>query len=364
MRRVIFLSTFSKSKLALMTLFWSVMFLADVFVIFYGLFELFVAEYLIGLILVVYGIIAIYGNWWHVCVALEQINGHTQLTEPDDPQSASNDPADPQTQARNLVTAEPTSHERRQKKSLTQMLGLGRQSLVEERMASRRRSLGIDSTIGSRSAADADTIDWSDIDDSLEMHESLNSRRKAMAARHAESTASQADAAAGSADSTQPAKHGYDLRQIPTLRLAAEPSPEERRVPGELAPDDWIDDDETDKIIKETLAKRQAAESQADDDESVSVDDLPADESVSADDAPADDTDEHADEHAAHPANSSVDDDDIIPDDFDPNDDQAISKMIAQYDAEQSAKSKSDDDTDDESDDDKSNDESKSKSAD
>ena len=249
MRRVIFLSTFSKSKLALMTLFWSVMFLADVFVIFYGLFELFVAEYLIGLILVVYGIIAIYGNWWHVCVALEQINGHTQLTEPDDPQSASNDPTDPQTQARNLVTDEPASHERRQKKSLTQMLGLGRQSLAEERMASRRRSLGIDSTIGSRSAADTDTIDWSDIDDSLEMHESLNSRRKAMAARHAESTASQADAAAGSADSTQPAKHGYDLRQIPTLRLAAEPSPEERRVPGELAPDDWIDDDETNNSI-------------------------------------------------------------------------------------------------------------------
>ena len=352
------MSTFSKSKLALMTLFWSVMFLADVFVIFYGLFELFVAEYLIGLILVVYGIIAIYGNWWHVCVALEQINGHTQLTEPDDDsQSASNDPADPQTQARNLVTDEPASQERRQKKSLTQMLGLGRQSLAEERMASRRRSLGIDSTIGSRSAADADTIDWSDIDDSLEMHESLNSRRKAMAARHAESTASQADEAAGSADSTQPAKHGYDLRQIPTLRLAAEPSPEERRVPGELAPDDWIDDDETDKIIKETLAKRQAAESQADDDEAVSVDDLSADESASADDVPTDDTDEHA----AHPASSSVDDDDddIIPDDFDPNDDQAISKMIAQYDAEQSAKSKSDDDTDDESDD-----ESKSKSDD
>lgn len=357
MRRVIFLSTFSKSKLALMTLFWSVMFLADVFVIFYGLFELFVAEYLIGLILVVYGIIAIYGNWWHVCVALEQINGHTQLTEPDDPQSASNDPTDPQTQARNLVTDEPASHERRHKKSLTQMLGLGRQSLAEERMASRRRSLGIDSAVGSRSAADADAdaIDWSDIDDSLEMHESLNSRRKAMAARHAESTASQADAAAGSAESTQPAKHGYDLRQIPTLRLAAEPSPEERRVPGELAPDDWIDDDETDKIIKETLAKRQAAESQADDDEAVSADDLPADESVSADDVPADDIDEHA----AHPANSSVDDDDIIPDDFDPNDDQAISKMIAQYDAEQSAKSKSDDESNNESDS-----ESKSKSND
>lgn len=355
------MSTFSKSKLALMTLFWSVMFLADVFVIFYGLFELFVAEYLIGLILVVYGIIAIYGNWWHVCVALEQINGHTQLTEPDDPQSAPNDPTDPQTQARNLVTDEPASHERRHKKSLTQMLGLGRQSLAEERMASRRRSLGIDSTVGSRSAADADAIDWSDIDDSLEMHESLNSRRKAMAARHAESTASQADAAAGSADSTQPAKHGYDLRQIPTLRLAAEPSPEERRVPGELAPDDWIDDDETDKIIKETLAKRQAAESQADDDESASVDDLPADESASADDVPADDTDEHT----AHPASSPVDDDDdIIPDDFDPNDDQAISKMIAQYDAEQSAKSKSDDDTDDESDDAESNNKSKSKSDD
>ena len=281
------------------------------------------------------------------------------MTEPDDPQSASNDPTDPQTQARNLVTDEPASHERRHKKSLTQMLGLGRQLLAEERMASRRRSLGIDSTVGSRSAADADTdtIDWSDIDDSLEMHESLNSRRKAMAARHAESTASQADAAAGSADSTQPAKHGYDLRQIPTLRLAAEPSPEERRVPGELAPDDWIDDDETDKIIKETLAKRHAAESQADDDEAVSADDLPADESASADDAPADDTDEHA----AHSANSSVDDDDIIPDDFDPNDDQAISKMIAQYDAEQSAKSKSDDEADDESND-ESNDESKSKS--
>lgn len=326
-----------------MTLFWSVMFLADVFVIFYSLFELFVGEYLIGLVLLVYGFIAIYGNWWHVCVALEQINGNNQLVAPDDDQQAAPaSDADPQTQAKSLVTDRPASHGRR-KKSLTQMLGLGKRSLAEEQMASRRRALGLEPdgpSVATDSAADdhprseayaeAYAADWSGIDDSTETHKSLNFRRKAMAARHAASTASQADAAASSADSTQPVKRGYDLRQIPTLRLAAEPSPEERRVPGELAPDDWIDDDETNRIIQETLAKRQAAKSQAEDDESASADDIPAD-----------DIDNMTDEHAAKHASSPVDDDDdVIPDDFDPDDDQAISKMIAQYDAEQSSKRK------------------------
>ena len=351
MRRVIFLSTFSKSKLALMTLFWSVMFLADVFVIFYGLFELFVAEYLIGLILVVYGIIAIYGNWWHVCVALEQINGHKQLTEPaDDPQAAPASHADPQTQASSLLTDAPTSRGRgRRKKSLTRMLGLSNRSLAEEQMASRRRALGLDPdnpSVETDSAADDHPV--SDeyaksfaVDDSTGSHESLAARRKAMAARHA----------------AQSVKHGYDLRDIPTLRLAAEPSPEERRIPGELAPDDWIDDEETNKIIQETLAKRKAEKAQAEDDD----DDIPVDDMLAADDVDehADDTDEHADDTA----NSSVDDDDVIPDDFDPDDDQAISRMIAQYDAEQSAKSKSDDD-DNDADESKSDDESKSKSND
>ena len=349
MRRVIFLSTFSKSKLALMTLFWSVMFLADVFVIFYGLFELFVAEYLIGLILVVYGIIAIYGNWWHVCVALEQINGHKQLTEPaDGPQAAPASHVDPQTQASSLLADESESRGRgRRKKSLTRMLGLSNRSLAEEQMASRRRALGLDPdnpSVETDSAADDHPV--SDeyaksfaVDDLTGSHESLADRRKAMAARHA----------------AQSVKHGYDLRDIPTLRLAAEPSPEERRIPGELAPDDWIDDEETNRIIQETLAKRQAAKSQADDDddESVSVDD----ESVSVDDMPADDDDILADEHAT----SSADDDDVIPDDFDPNDDQAISKMIAQYDAEQSAKSKHAAKSDDDESDD---DEAKSDAAD
>lgn len=354
MRRVIFLSTFSKSKLALMTLFWSVMFLADVFVIFYGLFELFVTEYLIGLILVVYGIIAIYGNWWHVCVALEQINGHKQLTQPaDDPQQAPASHADPQTQASSLLADESTSRGRR-KKSLTRMLGLSKRSLVEEQMASRRRSLGLDpETPSVGTDPDADDHPISDayakafaIDDSTGSHESLNSRRKAMAARHA--------------DSSQPVKRGYDLRQIPTLRLAAEPSPEERRIPGELAPDDWIDDEETNKIIQETLAKRKAEKAQAeDDDDDIPVDDMLADDA----DEHADDTDEHADDTDEH-ASSSVDDDDVIPDDFDPDDDQAISRMIAQYDAEQSAKSKSDDDGTDESKSDDKSDESKSKSND
>ena len=357
MRRVIFLSTFSKSKLALMTLFWSVMFLADVFVIFYGLFELFVTEYLIGLILVVYGIIAIYGNWWHVCVALEQINGHKQLTQPaDDPQQAPASHADPQTQASSLLADESASRGRR-KKSLTRMLGLSKRSLVEEQMASRRRSLGLDpETPSVGTDPDTDEHPISDayakafaIDDSTGSHESLNSRRKAMAARHA--------------DSSQPVKRGYDLRQIPTLRLAAEPSPEERRIPGELAPDDWIDDEETNKIIQETLAKRKAEKAQSDNDD----DDIPVDDML------ADDADEHtddADAHTADSASSSVDDDDVIPDDFDPDDDQAISRMIAQYDAEQSAKSKSDDDKSDDTDDDKSDaksddaDESKSKSND
>lgn len=327
-----------------MTLFWSVMFLADVFVIFYGLFELFVAEYLIGLILVVYGIIAIYGNWWHVCVALEQINGHKQLTEPaDGPQQAA--PAgdvDPQTQASSLLADESESRGRgRRKKSLTRMLGLSNRSLAEEQMASRRRALGLDPdnpSVETDSAADDHPI--SDeyaksfaVDDLTGSHESLADRRKAMAARHA----------------AQSVKHGYDLRDIPTLRLAAEPSPEERRIPGELAPDDWIDDDETNRIIQETLAKRQAAKSQAEDDDTITDDAITND--TITDDAITDDDDILTDEHPS----SSADDDDVIPDDFDPNDDQAISKMIAQYDAEQSAKSKhaakSDDESDDESDD-------------
>lgn len=326
------MSTFSKSKLALMTLFWSVMFIADAVVICYSLFELFVREYVMGLILLVYGLIDIYGNWWHVCLAVEQING--QLTLPDDDQPADDQPA-----------SQPESRmSRRHAGSLKRMFGLGYRSPAEERMALRRQSLGIDpadmsaetdSTADDRPVADAyaDPVDRSEIE-SAGPRESLNSRRRAMAARHAASTASQAGAAAGSADSSQPAKHGYDLNQIPTIRLAAEPSPEERRVPGELAPDDWIDDDETDKIIQETLAKRQAAESQA------------GGESASADDIPADDNDSMTDEHAARHANSSADDDDIIPDDFDPNDDQAISKMIAQYDAEQSGKHAAESDAD------------------
>lgn len=344
------MSTFSKSKLALMTLFWSVMFLADVFVIFYGLFELFVAEYLIGLILVVYGIIAIYGNWWHVCVALEQINGHKQLTEPaDGPQAAPTSHADPQTQASSLVTDAPASRGRgHRKKSLTRMLGLSNRSLAEEQMASRRRALGLDPdnpSVETDSAADDHPV--SDeyaksfaVDDLTGSHESLADRRKAMAARHA----------------AQSVKHGYDLRDIPTLRLAAEPSPEERRIPGELAPDDWIDDEETNKIIQETLAKRRAAKSQAEDDD----DDAIADDII-ADDTIADDDDILTDEHPSSSADDDDDDDDdVIPDDFDPNDDQAISKMIAQYDAEQSAKSKHAAKSDDESDDD----ESKSDAAD
>ena len=325
MRRVIFLSTFSKSKLALMTLFWSVMFIADAVVICYSLFELFVREYVMGLILLVYGLIDIYGNWWHVCLAVEQING--QLTLPAD---ASQQPTDqPASQPESRMS-------RRHAGLLKRMFGLGYRSPAEERMALRRQSLGIDpadaaaetdSTADHCPVADpyADPVHRSEIESAGQL-ESLNARRRAMAARHAASTASQAGAAAGSADSAQPAKHGYDLNQIPTIRLAAEPSPEERRVPGELAPDDWIDDDETDKIIQETLAKRQAAESQA------------GGESASADDIPADDNDNMTDEHAARHADSSADDDDIIPDDFDPNDDQAISKMIAQYDAEQSSR--------------------------
>lgn len=337
------MSTFSKSKLALMTLFWSVMFLADVFVIFYGLFELFVTEYLIGLILVVYGIIAIYGNWWHVCVALEQINGHKQLTEPtDDPQQAApTSHADPQTQASSLLSDAPASRGRR-KKSLTRMFGLSNRSLAEEQMASRRRALGLDPdnpSVETDSAADDHPV--SDeyakafaADDLTGSHEALAARRKAMAARHA----------------AQSVKHGYDLRDIPTLRLAAEPSPEERRIPGELAPDDWIDDDETNRIIQETLAKRQAAKSQAEDDDDDTADDVITDDTI------ADDDDILTDEHPSSSADDD-DDDDVIPDDFDPNDDQAISKMIAQYDAEQSAKSKSDDDADAKSDDEsKSND--------
>lgn len=415
MRRVISLSTFSKSKLAVMILFWSIMVIADILIICYSLFELFVREYFMGTLLLVYGIIDIYGNWWHVSVGVEQINGHfvaslsmpeqdrsndqvstdstpddrpdpldvintgtadtndqTSRSESDEQQQLADDykprhlesddqqPADDQ-------QSEPESreaqHRRSRTNSLKQMFGFGHKSAEEEKMALRRQGLGLepedqsadtDETAVKRPLADAisDPLDRQALDEAElgDEHQSLNSRREAMAAHHAKSTAAANDAPAGST-SDHKVGHGYDLNQIPTIRLAATPSPEERRVPGELAPDDWIDDDETDKIIKETLAKHQAAES--DDADTGDIDD----EADLSDTAASDEVDSHNDHDLAEdniPAadvatdaadkadTSDIDDDDAIPADFDPDDDQVISKMIAQYDAEQSNKKKSD----------------------
>lgn len=420
MRRVISLSTFSKSKLAVMILFWSIMVIADILIICYSLFELFVREYFMGMLLLVYGISDIYGNWWHVSVGVEQINGRFAAGLPMSEQDQSHDrnqsvdsapddrpdPLDtvdesdnhgivgsPSDHQPNLLESdeqqpaddykprhlesdhqqpaddqqsEPESreaqHRRSRTNSLKQMFGFGHKSAEEEKMALRRQGLGLepdnqsadaDDIAAKRPLADAisDPLDRQALDEAElgDEHQSLNSRREAMAARHAESTAAMSDAPAGST-SDHKVGHGYDLNQIPTIRLAATPSPEERRVPGELAPDDWIDDDETDKIIKETLAKHQAAES--DDADTGDIDD----EADLSDTAASDEVDSHNDHDLAEdniPAadvaadtadkadTSDIDDDDAIPADFDPDDDQAISKMIAQYDAEQSNKKKS-----------------------
>ena len=406
------MSTFSKSKLAVMILFWSIMVIADILIICYSLFELFVREYFMGTLLLVYGIIDIYGNWWHVSVGVEQINGRfaaglPMSEQPADQQdqsvdtSESNDPldvintgtadtndqtsrseSDEQQQLaddykpRHLESDnqqpanEPESHKRQHRRSrtnsLTQMFGFGHKSAEEEKMALRRRGLGLepenqsadaDDIAAKRPLADAisDPLDRQALDEAElgDEHQSLNSRREAMAARHAESTTAMSDAPAGST-SDHKVGHGYDLNQIPTIRLAATPSPEERRVPGELAPDDWIDDDETDKIIKETLAKHQAAESDDADTDADHTDlsDTAASDSISdrddhdlaEDDIPADDitdTADKADTSDTSDTSDIDDDDDAIPADFDPDDDQAISKMIAQYDAEQSNKKKS-----------------------
>lgn len=349
-----------------------------------------------GTLLLVYGIIDIYGNWWHVSVGVEQINGHfaaslsmpeqdrsndqvsTDSTPDDRPdpldvintgtadtndqpnllESDDQQPADDQQSEPELREAQ---HRRSRTNSLKQIFGFGHKSAEEEKMALRRQGLGLepedqsadaDETAVKRPLADAisDPLDRQALDEAElgDEHQSLNSRREAMAAHHAKSTAAANDAPAGST-SDHKVGHGYDLNQIPTIRLAATPSPEERRVPGELAPDDWIDDDETDKIIKETLAKHQAAES--DDADTGDIDD----EADLSDTAASDEVDSHNDHDLAEdniPAadvatdtadkadTSDIDDDDAIPADFDPDDDQAISKMIAQYDAEQSSKKK------------------------
>lgn len=415
MRRVILLSTFSKSKLAVMILFWSIMVIADILIICYSLFELFVREYFMGMLLLIYGISDIYGNWWHVSVGVEQINGRFAAGLPMSEQdqscdrdqsvdSVSDDRPDPldtvdESDNHGIVGSsndhrpsrldsdeqqpaddykschlesddqqpEPESreaqHRRSRKNSLKQMFGFGQKSAEEEKMALRRRGLGLepenqsadaDDIAAKRPLADAisDPLDRQALDEAElgDEHQSLNSRREAMAARHAESTAATSDAPAGST-SDHKVGHGYDLNQIPTIRLAATPSPEERRVPGELAPDDWIDDDETDKIIKETLAKHQADESSDDNDTSDDADisetvtsdsaDMINDHDITEDDVSADDVTDTADKADTSDTSDIDDDDDAIPADFDPDDDQAISKMIAQYDAEQSNKKKS-----------------------
>lgn len=415
MRRVISLSTFSKSKLAVMILFWSIMVIADILIICYSLFELFVREYFMGTLLLVYGIIDIYGNWWHVSVGVEQINGHfaaslsmpeqdrsndqvstdstpddrpdpldvintgtadtndqtsrfesdeqQQLADDHQPRHLESDDQQPADDQQSEPESREAQHRRSRTNSLKQMFGFGHKSAEEEKMALRRQGLGLepedqsadtDETTVKRPLADAisDPLDRQALDEAElgDEHQSLNSRREAMAAHHAKSTAAANDAPTGST-SDHKIGHGYDLNQIPTIRLAATPSPEERRVPGELAPDDWIDDDETDKIIKETLAKHQAAESDdadtGDIDDEADLSDTAASDEVDShndhdlaeDDIPADDITDTADKADTSDID---DDDDAIPADFDPDDDQAISKMIAQYDAEQSNKKKSD----------------------
>lgn len=364
------MSAKQKSKLAVMIVFWSVMFLADVFIIAYGLLNLFLLrEYALGVLSLLFGLIDIYGNWWHISIGLDQLAGrvpaerasrsqHVNAAAPaDDSQSTDFDAtaddlaadtpdADAADDARDTSASDQPRHlksdsspRRAVRSSLKKMFGLNSESKEQQLMRLRRTAADADDLADGHPqyqevAADADgKLVVDSVSNPLDQdafaglpqakkrelmgkhHQAESaSRARSQSASSADSASSDAAAAASSDSLAElPAagmKKGYDLNQIPTLRLAAMPS--DRRKPGDAMPDDWIDDAETDQIIAQARAREEAKKKHEQ-------------ESQSAE---------------SEPAESDAGDHDIIAPDFDPTDDHQIDKMIARYDRERAEKEK------------------------
>lgn len=342
----------------MMIVFWSVMFIADIFIIAYGLLNLFLlTEYLTGALALLYGIVDVYGNWWHISIGLDQFAGRVPVQranqsatyvegmpspENDSEDDAAEDLAQDNYQPKHSQSASnPTADA---KTTLKKMFGLTGESKEQQLMELRRNSAdAVDLADGHPQVQDdsagklvADSVD-NPLDQDAFSDLSLNKKRELMRKHHeaesqasSESAADSTDAQSNSSDALDSAlnavnkhdqsqaepgqsqvKKGYDLSQIPTVRLAAMPS--DRREPGDPLPEDIIEDEETDKIIAQTKARMEA------------------------DAAEFDQYDDSSD------AKSEDGDEPSVDPDFDPNDDHQIEKMIARYDrerAEREAKQK------------------------
>lgn len=344
-----------KSKLSVMIVFWSVMFIADIFIIAYGLLNLFLlSEYLTGALALLYGIVDVYGNWWHISIGLDQFAGRVPIqraqksdTDAEGMPAPDDDDLDPvedlaqdDYQPKHSQSSDNSKVDA--KKTLKKMFGLTGESKEQQLMELRRNSANAeDLADGHPQVQDDDKLVADSVDNPLDQDAfadlPLNKKRELMGKHHqaesqasSESAADSSDAQSSSSDALDSAldevddsnesqaepvqsqvKKGYDLNQIPTIRLAA--MPDDRRKPGDAMPDDWVDDEETDKIIAQTKARMEAD----------------AAKSAKADSS-SDTKSEASDEPSVDP-------------DFDPTDDHQIEKMIARYDrerAEREAKQK------------------------
>lgn len=343
----------------MMIVFWSVMFIADIFIIAYGLLNLFLlTEYLTGALALLYGIVDVYGNWWHISIGLDQFAGRVPVqranqsatyvermpSPEDDSEDAAEDLAQDNYQPKHSQSASnPTADA---KTTLKKMFGLTGESKEQQLMELRRNSADAEDLADGHPQVqdvqdDADKLIADSVDNPLDQDAfadlPLNKKRELMGKHHqaesqasSESAADSRDAQSSSSDALDSAlndvdessesraepvqsqvKKGYDLNQIPTVRLAA--MPDDRRKPGDAMPDDWVDDEETDKIIAQTKARMEA------------------------DAAKSDQHDDSSD------AKSETNDEPSVDPNFDPDDDHQIEKMIARYDrerAEREAKQK------------------------
>lgn len=344
-----------------MIAFWSVMFIADIFIIAYGLLNLFLlTEYLTGALALLYGIVDVYGNWWHISIGLDQFAGRVpaQRVKKTDTYAegmpAPEDDADPveniaqdDYQPKHSQSSDNSKVDA--KKTLKKMFGLTGESKEQQLMELRRNSADAEDLadghpqVQDDSDADvhtstpfADSVD-NPLDQDAFADLPLNKKRELMGKHHqaesqagSESASDSSNAQSSSSDALDSAlndvdnrsesqaepvqsqvKKGYDLNQIPTIRLAA--MPDDRRKPGDAMPDDWVDDEETDKIIAQTKARMEA------------------------------DAAKSAKANSSSDAKSEANAEPEIDPSFDPNDDHQIEKMIARYDrerAEREAKQK------------------------
>lgn len=344
-----------------MIVFWSILFIFDVFIIAYGLLNLFLlSEYLTGALALLYGIVDVYGNWWHISVGLDQFAGRVPVQRvkqsatdaegmpaPEDDADSVEDLAQDDYQPKHSQSSDNSKVDT--KGTLKKMFGLTGESKEQQLMELRRNSANAedladghpqvqdDSDVGVRTSTPfADSVD-NPLDQDAFADLPLNKKRELMGKHHqAESQASSESAAdsnnaqSSSSDALDSAlddvddnnesqaepvqsqvKKGYDLNQIPTVRLAA--MPDDRRKPGDAMPDDWVDDEETDKIIAQTKARMEADAAKS---------------------AKADSSSDAKSEASTEPE---------IDPNFDPDDDNQIEKMIARYDrerAEREAKQK------------------------